>query len=103
SGAGSAIYGLIYIGKLPAAKVQKNLEQTVVITLTKTKKTHLLAIAKIIEFYNKTKGGVDPMDQMVGSFNCKRQTIRRSFAVFKNIFDKAGLDAFFNSLGKFSM
>lgn len=49
---------------------------------------------EIIEFYNKTKGGVDHMDQMVGNYTCKRQTRRWRFAVFSNMLDIAALNAF---------
>lgn len=49
---------------------------------------------EIIEYYNSTKGGVDNMDKMVGSFSVKRKTLRWPVAFFYNIVDVAALAAF---------
>lgn len=48
----------------------------------------------IILEYNKTKGGVDLMDQKVGTYTCKRQTKRWPMVLFYNIVDIAALNAF---------
>ena len=43
--------------------------------------------------YNKTKGGVDTMDQMAMNRTCKRQTKRRPMVLFFNMLDTSGLAA----------
>ena len=35
-----------------------------------------LAKPEIIKYYNKTKGGVDTMDKMLGEYTVKRRTLR---------------------------
>ena len=47
-----------------------------------------------VEFYNKTKGGVDVADQMVRQYSFKAGTRRCPVAVFYNILDLAGINAF---------
>lgn len=49
---------------------------------------------EINDFYNKTKGGVDVMDQMVSKYTTKRKTNRWPLAVFFNMIDVAALGAF---------
>ena len=49
---------------------------------------------EIILDYNRTKGGVDIMDQMVSTYTCKRQTKRWPMTFFFNIIDVAVLNAF---------
>ena len=49
---------------------------------------------EIITFYNKTKGGVDTTDQMVGTYTCKRQTQRWPMVLWYNIIDIATLNAY---------
>ena len=36
----------------------------------------LSAKPEVINYYNKTKGGVDAMDKMLGEYTVKRQTLR---------------------------
>lgn len=43
--------------------------------------------------YNRTKGGVDNMDKMLGEYSCKRRTNRWPLAFFYNILDVAALAA----------
>ena len=47
-----------------------------------------------VEFYNKTKCGVDVADQMVKQYLFKAGTRRWPVAVFYNILDLAGINAF---------
>lgn len=44
--------------------------------------------------YNKSKGGVDVMDQMTSGYSCKRNTKRWPLALFYNMTDVAALAAF---------
>ena len=46
---------------------------------------------EIIKYYNKTKGGVDTMDKMLGEYIVKRRTLRWPLAFFYNIIDVTGL------------
>ncbi|CAJ0922935.1 unnamed protein product [Ranitomeya imitator] len=43
---------------------------------------------------NKTKGGVDKMDKMIGEHSCKRQTKRWPVALFSNILDVSALNSY---------
>ena len=47
-----------------------------------------------VEFYNKTKCGVDVADQMARQYSVKAGTRRWPVAVFYNILDLAGINAF---------
>ena len=47
-----------------------------------------------VEFYNKTKCGVDVVDQMVRQYSFKAGTRRWPVAAFDNILDLAGINAF---------
>lgn len=49
---------------------------------------------ELIQYYNKTKIGVDRMDQMLGRYTTKRQTNRWPLAFFYNIVDIASLAAY---------
>ena len=49
---------------------------------------------EIIKFYNKTKIGVDLVDQMVGTYTCRRQTGRWPLKLFFNLLDVAALNAY---------
>lgn len=49
---------------------------------------------EIIKHYNRTKGGVDLMDKMVGAFTIKRKTLRWPVSMFYNIIDLAALAAY---------
>lgn len=44
--------------------------------------------------YNANKSGVDTMDQMLGTYSCKRSTNRWPLAMFYNMIDIAALAAF---------
>ena len=55
----------------------------------------------IIEYYNKTKNGVDTMDQMVATFTCKRKINRWPMALFCNLLDVSALDAYVLFVGMF--
>ena len=48
----------------------------------------------IILYYNETKGGVDRMDQMVGTYSCKRKINRWPMTFFFNMIDVAGIAAY---------
>ena len=48
---------------------------------------------EIIKYYNKTKCGVDVMDEMVGTYRCKRKVNRWPVAVFCNMLDMSALNA----------
>lgn len=49
---------------------------------------------EIITYYNKTKGGVDTMDKMLGEYTVKRRTLRWPLAFFYNMIDVTGLASF---------
>ena len=49
--------------------------------------------AESIEFYNKTKFGVDVMDQMARKYSTKSSSRRWPLQVFFNILDLAGINA----------
>ena len=49
---------------------------------------------EIISYYNKTKGGVDHMDQMVRNYSCRRKINRWPMTFFFNMVDVAGIAAF---------
>ena len=49
---------------------------------------------KTVEFYNKTKCGVDVADQMMRQYSFKAGARRWPVAVFYNILDLAGINAF---------
>lgn len=55
----------------------------------------------IIEDYNKTKSGVDTMDQMVATYTCKRKVNRWPMAVFCNMLDVSALNAFVTFIALF--
>lgn len=57
-------------------------------------------IPDVIDFYNKTKGGVDCADQMIETFSTKYSTRRWPVVLFCNMLDMAGLNAYvlFNKL-----
>ncbi|CAM4728931.1 unnamed protein product [Leuciscus chuanchicus] len=42
---------------------------------------------EIILDYNKTKGGVDTLDQLVGTYTCQRKTMRWPMVIFFNMLD----------------
>lgn len=48
----------------------------------------------LIMDYNKTKGGVDTVDQMVGTYRCKRKVNRWPMAFFGNMLDISALNAY---------
>ncbi|XP_069604265.1 piggyBac transposable element-derived protein 4-like [Ranitomeya imitator] len=49
---------------------------------------------EIILHYNKTKRGVDKMDEMITEYSCKRQTKRWPVALFSNILDVSSLNSY---------
>lgn len=48
----------------------------------------------IIHFYNKTKAGVDALDQLVCNYTCKRKTNRWPVALFCNMLDISAYNSF---------
>ncbi|XP_035854995.1 uncharacterized protein LOC118494664 [Sander lucioperca] len=48
----------------------------------------------IILHYNSTKGSVDNLDKLVGTYSCRRKTARWPLAVFHNILDVSAYNAF---------
>lgn len=49
---------------------------------------------EIIKFYNRTKGGVDVLDKLVGTYRCKRKVNRWPMALFCNMLDISACNAF---------
>lgn len=49
---------------------------------------------EIINFYNKTKGGVDTLDKLTEQFTCRRKTNRWTYNVFMYILDVAAYNSF---------
>lgn len=54
----------------------------------------LTAKPEIIKYYNKTKGGVDNMDKLLGEYTCKRRTSRWPLSLFFNAIDVAALASY---------
>jgi len=48
---------------------------------------------EIINYYNKTKAGVDVLDKLVRAYSCKRSTRRWTVSLFFNVIDIAALNA----------
>lgn len=48
---------------------------------------------EIIKFYNSTKGAVDTLDEMVGTYRCKRKVSRWPLALFQNMLDISACNA----------
>ncbi|XP_060905369.1 piggyBac transposable element-derived protein 1-like [Labrus mixtus] len=51
---------------------------------------------EVILYYNKTKGRVHTMDQMVSNYSCKRRTLRWPMVLWYNMLDVATLNAYTN-------
>lgn len=51
-------------------------------------------LPEVINFYNKTKGGVDCADQMIETFSTKFSTRRWPLVLFCNLLDMAALNAY---------
>lgn len=51
-------------------------------------------MAEINSFYNKTKAGVDVLDQLCHSYSVQRKTNRWSFAYFMNLLNVGGVAAY---------
>lgn len=49
---------------------------------------------EIIKFYNKTKCGVDVLDQLIGTYSCKRRTNRWPMVLFSNMLDISAYNGF---------
>ena len=49
---------------------------------------------EIIKFYNKTKIGVDLVDQMVGTYNCRKQPRRWPLKLSFNLLDVSALNTY---------
>lgn len=49
---------------------------------------------EIINYYNATKGAVDTLDEMVGTYRCKRKVMRWPLAAFQNMLDISAINAF---------
>ena len=75
---------------------------------TKTKKKNVLLLSsmhskptltqsgkpEIINFYNKTKGGVDTFDQMCSTYSCSRRTRRWTLCIFYGLLNACCINAF---------
>lgn len=48
---------------------------------------------EIIQFYNSTKGAVDTLDEMVGTYRCKRRVLRWPLVIFENMLDISACNA----------
>ncbi|XP_034743420.1 piggyBac transposable element-derived protein 4-like [Etheostoma cragini] len=48
----------------------------------------------IILHCNSTKGGVDNLDKLVGTYSCRRKTASRPLALFHNVLDVSAYNAF---------
>jgi hypothetical protein len=81
---------------LVSYKAKKNKVVVLMSTMhaTKTVSTATHKKPEIVEFYNKTKGGVDVADQMIESFSTKFATRRWPVVVFCNIIDMSALNAY---------
>ena len=49
---------------------------------------------KIIHYYNKTKVGVDPLEQLIGTYTCKRKANTWPMALFSNMLDVTAYNAY---------
>lgn len=77
-----------------APKTFKNVTIMSSLRHSKTTSTGEKKLPEMIAFYNQPKTGVDTLDQMVGSYTTKRKTNRWPFALFGNMIDVAGVNAY---------
>ena len=49
---------------------------------------------EMVWYYNRTKGGVDKMDQLAHTYTVKRRTKRWPLVVFMNLLDIAAIAAY---------
>jgi hypothetical protein len=81
---------------LVSYKAKKNKVVVLLSTMhtSKTVNAHEKKKPEIVEFYNKTKGGVDVADQMIECYSTKFATRRWPVVVFCNIVDMCALNAY---------
>lgn len=90
----------VFNHSLPATMVsytqKKNKFVTLLSTLHFKKQVAADGLKKpeIITFYNSTKGGVDTLDKLVGTYPCRRKVNRWPVAVFCNMLDISAYNAF---------
>nr|XP_018914905.1 PREDICTED: uncharacterized protein LOC109042551 [Bemisia tabaci] len=92
----SSIFGF-YEDIVMVSYVPKKNKSVVLISATHDDKAivpELKSKPEIIIYYNKTKTGVDTMDQMVRTYSTKRQTRRWPLAFFLNMLDVGRVNAF---------
>ncbi|XP_067121737.1 piggyBac transposable element-derived protein 4-like [Centruroides vittatus] len=58
------------------------------------RETGLAKKPEIISFYNRTKGGVDTVDQLTGNYNCVRNTSRWPMIIFYCVLNLAGINSY---------
>lgn len=73
---------------------RKNKSVYLLSTMHYTRATNENGKEEINQYYNKTKGGVDVMDQMLSKYTTKRKTNRWPLALFFNMLDVAALAAY---------
>lgn len=91
---GSSIFA--HQGKLTVVSYHPKKSKTILL-LSTLHKDHAIDESgkpEIVTYYNKTKSGVDAMDQKVRHFSCYRATRRWPMVLFYNIIDIAAHNAF---------
>lgn len=76
--------------------VPKRKKHVTLLSTMHTKKEIDLSEAQkpeIIKYYNSTKGAVDTLDEMVGTYRCKRKVLRWPLALFENMLDISAVNA----------
>lgn len=84
-------------GTMVSYKAKRNKFVTLLSTFHTSKQTEFPDVDKkpeIIKMYNKTKGGVDTLDQLVGTYRCKRKVKRWPVAFYANMMDISAWNAF---------
>ncbi|XP_028428447.1 piggyBac transposable element-derived protein 4-like [Perca flavescens] len=74
--------------------VPKRNRNVVLLSTLHTGDASTAAKPDIILHYNSTRGGVDNLDKLVGTYSCRRKTARWPLALFHNILDVSAYNAF---------
>lgn len=94
----SSIFGFNTVDQtaMVSYKAKRNKIVVLMSTMHTTKTVSVAAKKKpeIVEFYNKTKGGVDVVDQMIETYSTKFATRRWPVVIFCNIIDMCAINAY---------
>lgn len=88
------LFGFRSIGTLVSYVPKQNKAVIFLSTLHNTAETNDEGKSEVNLFYNKTKGGVDVLDQLCHTYSVQRKTNRWPFAFFMNAINVGALAAF---------